>query len=76
MRITIYKSYNDYIGLDFPPCCFDNIKQQCYSIGIKWYTISYTDKEMTEYERLFKDIIKETGNEYGTLAKDGYLEVM
>ena len=69
MRITIYKRYNDYIVNDFPPHgTFDNIKQTCYSMGIKWYTISYTDKEMIEYERLSKDIIKETGNEFATLA--------
>ena len=45
MRITIYKRYNDYISLDFRLQLLDNIKQQCYSMGIKWYTISYTDKK-------------------------------
>ena len=54
MRITIYKKYNEYISHDFPPQELDNIKQTCYSMNIKWYTISYTDKEMIEYERLFK----------------------
>ena len=54
MKITIYKSYNDYISMIFHLMSFDNIKQTCYSMGIKWYTISYTDKEMIEYERLSK----------------------
>ena len=54
MRITIYKRYNEYISHDFPPQELDNIKQTCYSMGIKWYTISYTETEMIEYERLFK----------------------
>ena len=54
MRITIYNKYNEYISHDFPPQELDNIKQTCYSMGIKWYTISYTDKEMIEYERLSK----------------------
>ena len=39
---------------DFKPQELDNIKETCYKLGIKWYTLSYTDKEMTEYERLFK----------------------
>ena len=41
MRITIYKSYNDYIKVhkDFPDrVTKDNIKQTCYSMNIKWYT--------------------------------------
>ena len=54
MRITIYRRYNDYISLDFSPKELDNIKKQCYSMGIKWYTISYTDKEIMDYERFFK----------------------
>ena len=54
MRITIYKKYNEYISHDFPPQELDNIKQTCYSMGIKWYTISYTETEMIEYERLSK----------------------
>ena len=54
MRITIYKSYNDYISHDFPPQELDNIKEVLYSLNIKWYTISYTEKEMIEYERFFK----------------------
>ena len=54
MRITIYRRYNDYISLDFSPQELDNIKQQCYSMGIKWYTISFNEKEMIEYEQLSK----------------------
>ena len=54
MRITIYKRYNEYTSLDFPPDKLDIIRQSCYSMNIKWYTISYTDKEMIEYERLSK----------------------
>ena len=54
MRITIYKRYNDYISLDFPPQELDNIRKECYSANIKWYTISYTETEMIEYERLSK----------------------
>ena len=54
MMITIYKGYNNYITHNFPATELDNIKQTCYSMGIKWYTISYTDKEMIEYERLSK----------------------
>ena len=51
MRITIYKRYNEYTSIDFPPHKLDIIKQSCYSMGIKWYTISYTEKERLEYER-------------------------
>ena len=54
MRITIYKRYNDYISHDFPPQELDNIKEVLYSLNIKCYTISYTEKEMIEYERFFK----------------------
>ena len=54
MRITIYRKYNDYISHDFPPQELDNIKKVLYSLNIKWYTISYTETEMIEYERLFK----------------------
>ena len=39
---------------NFPPQELDNIKQVCYDMGIKWYTISYTDTEWIEYERLSK----------------------
>jgi hypothetical protein len=54
MRITIYRRYNDYISLDFPPQELDKIRKQCYSMGIKWFTISYTDKEIEEYEQFSK----------------------
>ena len=54
MRITIYRRYNEYISLDFPPQELDNIKKKCYSMGIKWFTISYTDKEIEEYEQFSK----------------------
>ena len=55
MMITIYKGYNNYMSHCFPPQELDNIKQICYSMGIKWYTISYTEKENEEYERLSKE---------------------
>jgi len=54
MRITIYKKPNEYESFDFPPSKLDIIKQACYSMNLKWYTICYTDKEMIEYEQLFK----------------------
>jgi hypothetical protein len=53
MRITIFKQPR-YIYLDFSPDKLDIIKQFCYNENIKWYTITYTDKENEEYERLFK----------------------
>ena len=54
MRITIYKNPKEYESIDFPPHKLDKIKEACYNMNIKWYTISYTDKEMKEYERLSK----------------------
>jgi len=54
MMITIYKGYNNYMTHNFVPQELDKIKQLCYSMGIKWYTISYTEKEQKEYERFFK----------------------
>ena len=51
--ITIYKGYNNYITHSFL-FLSDNIKKVCYDLGIKWFTISYNDKEMIEYERLSK----------------------
>ena len=54
MRITIYKRYNEYISHDFPPQELDIIKDFLYNEKIKWYTISYNDKEMIEYERFSK----------------------
>ena len=52
--ITIYRGYNNYITHSFPAKELDNIKKVCYDLGIKWFTISYNDKEMNEYERLSK----------------------
>ena len=52
--ITIFKGPDNYMSHHFPPQELDNIKQTCYSMGIKWYTISYTETEMIEYERLSK----------------------
>jgi len=54
MMITIYKGYNNYFTHSFPSKDLDKIKKACYDIGIKWYTISYTDKEYEEYERFSK----------------------
>jgi hypothetical protein len=54
MRITIYRRYNDYISLDFGAPELDKIYDFVYSENIKWYTLSYTEKEMEEYERFFK----------------------
>ena len=54
MRITIYRRYNDYISHDFPPQELDIVKDFLYSEGIKWYTISFNEKEMIEYEQLSK----------------------
>ena len=38
----------------FPATELDNIKKVCYDMNIKWYTISYNDKEMIEYEQFSK----------------------
>jgi hypothetical protein len=54
MMITIYNGPKNYMTHHFKPQELDNIKQTCYSMGIKWYTISYTEKEMIEYERFSK----------------------
>ena len=54
MRITIYKSPKNYMIYDFKPIELDKIREICYSMGIKFYTISYTDKEKNEYEQLSK----------------------
>ena len=52
--ITIYNGPRNYMTHHFKPQELDNIKQTCYSMGIKWYTISSTEKEMIEYERFSK----------------------
>ena len=51
--ITIYKRYNNYLTHSFKATDLDNIKKVCYDLGIKWYTISYNDEEMKEYEQQF-----------------------
>ena len=53
MMITIYNKQRTMTH-NFPAKELDNIKKVCYDMGIKWYTISYNDKEMIEYERLSK----------------------
>ena len=53
MMITIYKN-KQYITHHFPPTELDNIKEFLYNEGIKWYTISYSEKEKLEYEQLSK----------------------
>ena len=52
--ITIYKSHNNYLTHSFPAIELDKIKKICYDIGIKWYTISYTEQEYKEYEQFSK----------------------
>jgi len=54
MMITIYKGYQNYITHHFSAKDLDKIKEICYSLGIKWYTISYTNKEYEEYEQFSK----------------------
>jgi len=54
MRITIYKGPKNYMSFDFPALELDKIREICYSMNIKWYTISYTDKEYKEYEQFSK----------------------
>jgi hypothetical protein len=54
MMITIYKGYKNYLTHSFPATDLDKIKEVCYSMNIKWYTISYTDKEYKEYEQFSK----------------------
>jgi hypothetical protein len=53
MRLTIYKKQK-YISLDFSAKNLDKIKDFCYNEGIKYYTLSYSEKEMKEYEQFFK----------------------
>ena len=54
MRITIYKRYNYYMTHSFSPEDLDKVKEFCYNNNIKYYVLSYSDKEMIEYERLSK----------------------
>ena len=51
--ITLYKNKNT-LSYSFSPKDLDKIKEVCYSLGIKWYTISYTQKEYEEYEQFSK----------------------
>ena len=53
MRITIYKQ-RKYESYDFKSEDLDKVKDFCYNNNIKYYTISYNDKEIIEYERLSK----------------------
>ena len=39
---------------DFEPKDLDKIKEICYSMNIKYYTISMNDKEIMEYGELSK----------------------
>jgi hypothetical protein len=54
VRITIYRQSNEYISHNFLPKELDLVKELCYINGIKFYVLSYTEQEMSEYERLFK----------------------
>ena len=54
MMITIYKGYKKYISHNFKAKELDKIKEICYNLGIKYYTIAYNEKEMIEYEQLSK----------------------
>ena len=53
MILTIYnKGKNERYY--FKPQELDKVKQMCYSMSIKWYTISYSEKEIMEYEQFSK----------------------
>ncbi len=54
MKITIYRQSNEYISQNFLPKELDLVKELCYINSIKFYVLSYTEQEMSEYERLFK----------------------
>ena len=54
MMITIYKGPRKYITHHFHYSELDNIKETCYNLGIKYYTISYSEKEIEKYEQLSK----------------------
>jgi len=41
MQIIIYKSPSNYLIHNFPPEQLDEIRQVCYSLGIKYYIINY-----------------------------------
>ena len=54
VRITIYRQSDEYISHNFLPKELDLVKELCYINSIKFYVLSYTEQEMSEYERLFK----------------------
>lgn len=57
MMITIYNNNNaneKYISYHFSAKELDKIKEFLYNERIKWYTISYSEKEKLEYEQLSK----------------------
>jgi len=54
MQIVIYKNGRPAFTHNFKSNELDNIKEICYNNNIKWYTISYTDKEYKEYEQFSK----------------------
>ncbi len=53
MRILIYKGAG-VLSHYFKAENLDKIKQFCYNEGIKWYVLTYSDKENMEYEQLSK----------------------
>jgi len=54
VRITVYRQSDDYISHNFLPKELDLVKELCYINDIKFYVLSYTEQEMSEYERLSK----------------------
>jgi hypothetical protein len=54
VRITIYRQPDDYISHNFLPKELDSVKELCYINNIKFYVLSYTEQEMSEYEGLSK----------------------
>jgi len=53
MMITIYNN-KQQLSHYFHPTELDKIKEFLYNENIKWYTISYSEKEKLEYEQLSK----------------------
>jgi hypothetical protein len=41
MQIIIHKSPSNFLIHNFPPEQLDEIRQICYSLGIKYYIINY-----------------------------------
>jgi len=54
MEIMIYSNGKVSERYHFKPQELDKVKDFCYNNNIKWYTISYSDKEIMEYEQLSK----------------------